>query len=169
MLGVYAVGAPTKVVRHEVCALCRAQTTRVRLFGVPMPALVRGNDFSHYYANAVERAHEHRWRAAATRVFTRQGVEMGCANPGAAPPLMLRPGAEQAVLASLPGPRLRRAFVRSIDVGNPKEGDCSIEEYTIVNHGLRTLNRLYASDPTRKDWPQQLRKLGLYPKTKERS
>lgn len=162
MLFVYAADLPTSQRVGYGCAICRANKTTDSLFLIPMWTRVEGNEFSRYYREHVDAAHKHVWLFGSVARERRSG---GISAHGSNGPFRLYYEPAFSILQSLPDRRTRRAFCemlyRAYEAHEvTPEGQAAWRRVCLA---IYKLNGAYWDDEHRRDWPEQLKKVGLYP------
>ena len=140
------------------CPLCRASMASTRRFFIPVSSRIDESPFSRYYRNDIDPNHRHIWRACGHHLRTFRGCRTGC---GSILAWRLRGDAAFAIARSLPDRRTRRAFCEQFNI--PGDSKVSTRLYQRVALACLQLNEAYENNRARRDWPQILRKVHLYP------
>lgn len=156
-LGVYVTDAPMVESRTYVCAKCRAKKRVEHLLLMKVGTIVQTTDFSKYYQKHVQRRHRHDWLACAHR---RESRTDGISTHRIPIAVRLRNAAALSILRSLPDARTRRAFIQQLQVSENEA-----PRWIRINMAVWALNYAYEENRQRRDWIEQVRKVGLYPKT----
>lgn len=145
------------------CSCCRATLHKQMIYGLPLPDRVHKEDFTRYYFKNVDPQHEHDWQHNSS--YNRSlyhGEEEGCSFRSE---LVWRLNSDmlQTICESLPSPAKRKQFTDGLNISSRDLDKYELPEWSKDCIALQELNKAYRSNPSRTDWPQILRKHGLYP------
>lgn len=157
VLLVYIAGLSIIQETYEVCPICRVHRIITTYFMVPVSIEINESEFSRYYRSHADPQHQHIWLKRGVSRKTRTG---DISAHGIPDPLRLQYNAALAIIKSLPDRKTRKAFSKRLYVP-----DRSSPEAQRVLKAIQELNNAYWENEQRKDWPIQLRKVGLYPNT----
>ena len=156
---VYAADWPLVQRNHYACPICRAGKTVTSYLMIPIRVETNDNEFSRYYRSHADSQHRHTWLGCGVSRRTRTG---GISAHGAPVPLQLIYEAALAIVKSLPDRKTRKAFFEQLCVADEStpEGRAAASKNA---EAICKLNDAYWENEHRRDWPSQLRKVGLYP------
>lgn len=163
MLFVCAAGYPTADTVAYCCGVCRASKWTGHRFLIPTPPSIIDNDFSSYYRKQVDPEHEHVWMFGyVSRCY---GFWDGMSAHGTPDPLRLQYEPASAILRSLPDTQTRKDFFEQLRrrwlLARRSQDSAALSKLYDASYEL---NDAYEESPKRTDWPQLLKKVGLYPK-----
>lgn len=139
------------------CQVCRAFKSVNRFMGIPYWWRTGDTEFSRYYREQINSRHRHVWGACCGRVHS---LYRGSCWDGSTAFMRLWPKTAMAIVKSLPDRQTKKAFCEQFLVP-----DHDREAYwERIRKACGALNVAYEENPNRRDWPEQLKKVGLYPK-----
>lgn len=150
------------------CAFCRAGLRERRYFLVPFCAKIYESSFSRWYRQEVEPEHSHIWQFGSAELRCIRGVRNADGSAGMWPPLSLRSDTAMAICRCMPSRASRKAFFHLLYTLSQGRARPGLERTQNVRDTIRELNSAYEANPSRKDWPELLRKLDLYPRSANR-
>lgn len=157
VLIVYIADWPITQRTYYACPICRLHKVITTYFMIPVSITVNENEFSRYYQKYADPGHRHIWCGRGVSRTTRTSDISAHGAPDA---LRLQYNAALAIIKSLPDREARKAFFEHLYVP-----DRSSPEAQRILKAIWELNDAYWENEHRKDWPSQLRKVGLYPNT----
>lgn len=155
VLLVYAAEWPITQQTYYACPICRAGKVVNSYMMIPVRTRVSDNEFSRYYRYHADPSHHHIWLGRGVSRKTRTGDISAHGAPDA---LRLHYNVALAIIESLPNKEARKAFFEHLYVP-----DRSSPEAKRVLKAILELNDAYWRNEHRKDWLDQLRKVGLHP------
>jgi hypothetical protein len=159
-LFVYVADWPMCQRRYSACAICRASKFTDYLFLLPVKHIMHEDEFSIYYRQHADPAHRHFWMGCGGSRTTRTSDMSAHGSPD---PLRLHYNAALAILKSLPDPATRKAFFEHL-CRSDRQVTNDWQDSSGVFNAIMQLNEAYWENERRTDWPEQVRKVGLYPR-----
>jgi hypothetical protein len=152
---VFATGEPMMEEDYYSCSVCRAGRTVTSYFTIPVRTKIYANEFSLYYLSHVDPRHRHTWLGRGLWRVTRTSQISAHGGSG---PLNLHYRAALAIMKSLPDRESQKAFFERLSVVDDTERS---NPKTFI--AIERLNAAYYANKNRRDWLQQVRRVGLYP------
>jgi hypothetical protein len=139
---------------HDACRTCGARRSRWMPYLIPVSTSVREGTLASYWKKDVDPKHEHQWVKMA---FNTPWRHADCpANFHYR--WTLEDDAAVAVLCTLPTRREQKAFMDDIwrrGLDNDKAAHDRLVKQVL------TIRAMYEKNPSRRDWPKVLKRLGM--------